>query len=404
MRELSTNTPSIFKKCLEFTRADEVKAKGVYPYFRAIEDSDGPTVHMEGRKVIMAGSNNYLGLTAHPYVKEAAIRAIEKYGTSCSGSRYLTGTIDLHNELEARLAQFMGKEAALLFSTGYQTGQGVISTLVSKGDYILSDKDNHASIVAGSYLSSGMGVNLLRYRHNDMNHLERLIGNVPIEANKLIVSDGVFSTFGGIAHVRELNDIAKRYNAALLLDDAHALGVIGEGGRGTASQFGLDEEVDLIMTTFSKTLASLGGFVVGSERIINYLKHHSSALIFSASPTPAAAAAALAALHILETEPQRVQKLAYNAQKVRHALQQMGYQIPNGETAIVPVLLGNDTAAFAMWRKLYDAGIFVNAFIPPATPPNQSMMRVSFMATHEDEHLDAIIHAFEQAGRELGVI
>ena len=399
-----TFPPSIFKKCHEFTRADEVRAKGVYPYFRAIEDSDGPIVQMEGRKIIMAGSNNYLGLTAHPQVKEAAIRAIEKYGTSCSGSRYLTGTIDLHNELEARLAQYMGKEAALLFSTGYQTGQGVINTLVSKGDYIFSDKDNHASIVAGSYLSSGMGANVLRFRHNDIAHLERLISNVPFEANKLIVSDGVFSTFGGIAHVRELNAVAKRHNAALLLDDAHALGVIGDGGRGTASYAGLDNEVDLIMTTFSKTLASLGGFVVGSERVINYLKHHSSALIFSASPTPASVAAALAALTILEKEPERVDKLAYNAQKVRSALQAMGYQTPNGATAIVPVLLGNDTAAFEMWRKLYDAGIFVNAFIPPATPPNQSMMRVSFMATHEDEHLDAIIDAFQRIGKELGII
>ena len=405
----STNNPSenllpIFQKSFDFTRADDIKAQGYYPYFRAIEDSDGPTVHMEGRKVIMAGSNNYLGLTAHPAVKEAAIRAIEKYGTSCSGSRYLTGTIDLHNELESRLARFMGKEAALLFSTGYQTGQGVINTLVGRGDYIISDRDNHASIVAGSYLSSGMGANVLRYKHHDMAHLERLIANLPLDACKLIVTDGVFSTFGGIAKVNEINDIAKRYNAALLLDDAHALGVIGEGGRGTASYFGLDQEVDLVMTTFSKTLASLGGFVAGSDRVINYLKHHSSALIFSASPTPASAAAALAALNILEAEPERVQKLAYNAQKVRSALQGMGYEIPNGETAIVPVLLGNDTAAFVMWRKLFDAGIFVNAFIPPATPPNKSMMRVSFMATHEDPHLDLIIDAFQQIGKELGLI
>lgn len=394
--------PKIFNKCYEFVRADEVKAAGLYPYFRPIQDSEGPIVHMEGRQVIMAGSNNYLGLTTHPKVREAAIKALEKYGTSCSGSRYLTGTIDLHEELEAKLAKFMNKEACLLFSTGFQTGQGVIATLALRNDYIICDRDNHASIVAGSMLAKSLGARFERYHHNDMNDLERLLKSLPENAGKIIVSDGVFSTFGGIVNLKELNKLAKQYDAAVLLDDAHSLGVIGKGGRGTASEFGLDDDIDLIMTTFSKTLASLGGFVVGSERVINYLKHYSTALIFSASPTPASVAAASAALDILIENPQMTEQLVANAQYVRQGLRDMGYNVPDGRTAIVPVILGEDTAAFKMWRILYDEGVFVNAFIPPATPPGKSMMRVSFMASHRREHLDFILHAFKKAGQLSG--
>lgn len=405
MQNFSTETlPGILSKCLAFTRADDVKADGNYPYFRAIQDSDGPVVTMENRHIIMAGSNNYLGLTAHPQVKEAAMNALNKYGTSCSGSRYLTGTIDLHEELEARLAQFMGKEAALLYSTGYQTGQGVIATLAGRGDYIISDRDNHASIVAGNLMAASMGAKVVRYRHNDMDDLERVMAQIPPDANKLVVSDGVFSAMGTIVDLPRMTDIARTHNAAILLDDAHALGVIGKGGRGTASEFELDSDVHLVMTTFSKTLASLGGFVTGPERTINYLKHFSSALIFSASPTPASVAAALAALSILEKEPQRVSKLAYNAQKIRSGLTKIGYRVMDGRTAIVPVILGNDIAAFRVWKILYDEGVFVNAFIPPATPPNMSMMRVSLMATHEDEHLDLILDAFEKAMRKMDPI
>lgn len=276
---------TLLKKCYSFTRAEEVKEAGIYPYFRPINENEGPVVHMDGKEVIMAGSNNYLGLTAHERVKEAAIKAVNKYGTSCSGSRYLTGTIDLHIELEAKLAKFMNKEACLLFSTGYQTAQGVISTLIRKGDYILSDKDNHASIVAGNIIASGQGANVIRYKHNDVKDLERVLQKIPINASKLIVSDGVFSALGDITPLSEIKNLAKHYHANLLIDDAHALGVIGTGGRGTASEFNCEQDVDMIMTTFSKTLASLGGYVVGKERVINYLKHHSSALIL-APPLP----------------------------------------------------------------------------------------------------------------------
>lgn len=394
----------LFQKCFDFTRADEVKAAGFYPYFRAIEENEGPIVTIEGRKVIMAGSNNYLGLTAHPKVKEAARKAVEKYGTGCSGSRYLTGTLDLHNELEARLARFFGKEACLLFSTGYQTAQGIIPTLVQRGEYVVTDKDNHACIVAGYMMAKGMFADFVRYKHNDMNDLERVIARLPLHTGKLIVTDGVFSTSGEIVDLPHLVSIAKKYNARILVDDAHAVGVIGKGGRGTASHFNLDNEVDLTMGTFSKTFASLGGFVVGQERVINYLKHHSPALIFSASPTPASVAAALAALDILEAEPERVDRLLRNAKKMREGFKQLGFNVLEGQTPIVPVIVGDDLLAFQFWRGLYDAGVFVNAFISPGVPPGLQMMRTSYMATHEDEHLEKILDIFATVGKKLGII
>ncbi len=394
----------LFTKCYEFTRADDIKALGVYPYFRPIEENEGPVVQIEGRRIVMAGSNNYLGLTAHPKVKEAAIKAVEKYGTGCSGSRYLTGTLDLHIELENRLAKFFGAEAVLLYSTGYQTAQGIITALVQKGEYVISDRDNHACIVAGQIMARGATAELVRYKHNDMNDLERVLQKIPLEAGKLIVSDGVFSTGGEIVDLPTLVSLAKKYNARVLIDDAHAVGVIGKDGRGTASEFNLEKEVDLTMGTFSKTFASLGGFVAGPERVINYLKHHSSALIFSASPTPAAVAAALAALDILEEEPWRVQKLINNANKVRQGLKEAGFNIIDGRTAIVPVIVGDDNLAFQMWRKLFDAGVFVNVFISPGVPPGRQMMRTSYMSTHEEEHLEFIVDTFKKVGKQLGII
>ncbi len=394
----------LFKKCYDFTRADEVKALGVYPYFRPIEENEGPVVQIEGRKVIMAGSNNYLGLTAHPKVKEAAIKAVEKYGTGCSGSRYLTGTLDLHIELEERLAKFFSTEAVLLFSTGYQTAQGIIPTLVNRGEYVVSDKDNHACIVAGQMMARGATAELVRYKHNDMKDLERVLEKLPLDAPKLIVSDGVFSTGGEIVDLPTLVQLAKKYNARTLIDDAHAVGVIGKGGRGTASEFGLENGVDMTMGTFSKTFASLGGFVASKAKVIDYLKHHSSALIFSASPTPAAVAAALAALELLEENPDLVKKLIRNANKVRTELTAAGFNVIQGRTAIVPVIVGDDNLAFQMWRKLYDAGVFVNVFISPGVPQGRQMMRTSYMASHEDEHLDYIIDTFKKVGAELGLI
>ncbi|MBN1446321.1 MAG: pyridoxal phosphate-dependent aminotransferase family protein [Bacteroidetes bacterium] len=394
----------LFDKCRAFTRADEVKAQGYYPYFRAIEESEGPVVMIEGRKIIMAGSNNYLGLTADPRVKQASIDAIEKYGTGCSGSRYLTGTLNLHNELEERLASFLGKEACLLFSTGYQTAQGIIPTLVQRGEFVVSDKDNHACIVAGNLMAKGAFAQFDRYKHNDMDDLERVIARLPEDKGKLIVSDGVFSTTGDIVDLPRLLEIAKKFGARVLIDDAHSTGVIGEGGRGTASYYGLNNDVDLTMGTFSKTFASLGGFVVSERSVINYIKHHSPALIFSASPTPSNVAAALAALGILEAEPWRVGRLRENADYMRKGFADMGFKVLMGETGVVPVIIGDDTKSFIFWKELFDAGVFVNVFISPGVPQGLQMLRTSYMATHEQEHLDRILEICGDIGRKLGVI
>jgi 8-amino-7-oxononanoate synthase len=379
-------------------------AVGLYPYFKPIQQSEGPEVMMEGRSIIMAGSNNYLGLASHPKVKEAAIKAVEKYGTSCSGSRFLTGTLDLHLELEAKLAQFMGKEACLLFSTGYQTSQGVIQSLVSRGDYIFSDRDNHASIVIGNLIAkAAMNVSVCRYRHNDLRDLEAQLAKAPLEAGKLIVTDGVFSTSGAVAQLDEMYAIADRYNAVIAVDDAHAFGVIGEGGRGTASHFGLSNEIELTFCTFSKTLASIGGFVVGDRAIIEHLRCDSPALMFSASPTPASTASAMAALEVLEKEPYRVGMLQAKSHAVRNELQAMGYELLHGETSIISVKLPDEQIGAAMWQALFDAGVFVNLFLPPAVPKG-AMLRTSIMCTHQESHLQKIVDTYKHVGKQLGVI
>ena len=401
----------LFEKCTSFTRADETKALGLYPYFHAIQESEGPVVTIEGRKIVMAGSNNYLGLTADPRVKQAAMDAVAKYGTGCSGSRYLTGTLDLHVHLEARLAAFFGKEDCLLYSTGYQTAQGIIPTLVGRGEYVVSDKDNHACIVAGYLMAVGANgmvdanhQTLVRYRHNDMKHLESMISKLPKDAPKLIVSDGVFSTSGEIVDLPSMVKVARAHNARILVDDAHAVGVIGKGGRGTASHYGLEKDTDMTMGTFSKTFASLGGFVVGNKPVINYLKHHAAALIFSASPTPSSVAAAIAALDILEKEPERIDRLMANARKMRNGLKAMGYHVGDHDSAVVPVIIGDTEKVLVMWRRLFDAGVFVNAFIRPGVPPGLEMLRTSYMATHEEEHLDKILSVFQEVGKALGVL
>lgn len=394
----------LFDKCRAFTRADEVKALGYYPYFRAIEENEGPVVTIEGRKVIMAGSNNYLGLTAHPRVKQASKDAIERYGTGCSGSRYLTGTVLLHNQLEERLAAFLGKESCLLFSTGYQTAQGIIPTLVQRGEFVISDKDNHACIVAGNLMAKGAFASFERYKHNNMDDLERLLATLPADKAKLIVSDGVFSTTGEIVDLPRLVAIAKKHNARVMIDDAHSTGVIGDGGRGTASHFGLVDEVDLTMGTFSKTFASLGGFVVGERAVINYIKHHSPALIFSASPTPSSVATAIAALDILEEHPELVDKLVANANYMRDGFTRLGFTVIPGQTGVVPVIIGEDMKTFVFWKELFDAGVFANAFISPGVPQGMQMLRTSFMATHEKEQLDRILEICGDIGKKLGVI
>ncbi len=394
----------LFQKCYEYTLADEVKKQGLYPYFHPFQENEGPVVIIDGRKVIMAGSNNYLGLTTHPQVMEAAKKAIDKYGTGCSGSRYLTGTVDLHVELEERLAKFMNKEACLTYSTGFQTAVGVISTLVQHGDYVISDRDNHACIVMGTLLSKGEMAELVRYKHNDMNDLERVISKLPLDSPKLIVSDGVFSTSGDIVDLPRMVEVAKKYKARVMIDDAHSVGVIGKGGRGTASHFGVEKDVDLIMGTFSKTFASLGGFVVGERAVINYLQHNSPAFIFSASPTPASVAAAIEALKILEAQPELVDKLINNASRVRKGLKDLGFTVLENRTAIVPVIIGDTMKTLLFWKKLFDAGVYANAFVRPGVPPGLEMLRTSYMASHKPEHLDKIIELFGAIGKELGVI
>lgn len=395
----------LFQKCDDYTLADEVKAAGLYPYFRPIEANEGPIVEMAGRKIIMAGSNNYLGLTAHPKVREAAINAIKKYGTGCSGSRYLTGTIDLHVELERRLAKFLGYEDVLLISTGYQTAQAIIPTLVQRGEYVVSDKDNHACIVMANMMAAGMTAEVVRYKHNDMKHLESVISKLPLEAGKLIVTDGVFSTSGSVVDLPEIVRIARKYNARVMVDDAHATGVIGVGGRGTASKFGLTHEVDITMGTFSKSFASLGGFIASKRSVVNYIKHHSPALIFSASPTPASVASALAALDIMEEQPELVTKLHNNANRVREGLRKLGFNvIGEPETGIVSVIIGDTNKTLVFTKELFDAGVFVNAFVRPGVPPGMEMLRTSYMASHENEHLDKIIDIFAFVGKKLGVI
>ncbi len=397
-------TKDLFKKCIEYTMADEVKELGLYPFSHPIDENEGPVVSFGGRKLVMAGSNNYLGLTADPRVKAASINAINKYGTSCSGSRYMTGTVNLHVELEERLADFFEKERCLLFSTGYQTGQGIIPTLVQRGEYIVSDRDNHASLVAATVMALGAGANLARYNHNNMEDLERVLQTIPESAGRLIVSDGVFSVSGEIVDLPTLVKLAKKYNARILIDDAHAVGVIGKTGRGTPSEFGLVKEVDLIMGTFSKTFGSLGGYVVGDRAVINFIKHNAPALIFSASPTPASVAAVLATLDIIRTEPELMERLIANTDYVRQALLKAGFTLMPSRTAIVTVLISDQMKTLYFWKKLFDAGVYVNAFIRPGVMPGHEALRTSFMATHQRVHLDKVITEFCTIGRELGVI
>ena len=397
-------TKDLFKKCIEYTIADEVKSQGIYPFFHPIDENEGPVVSFGGRKLVMAGSNNYLGLTADQRVKSASIQAIKKYGTSCSGSRYMTGTVNLHVELEEKLADFFEKERCLLFSTGYQTGQGIIPTLVQRGEYIVSDRDNHASLVAASIMAQGAGANQVRYNHKNMEDLERVLQTIPETASRLIVSDGVFSVSGEIVDLPNLVKLAKKYGARILIDDAHAVGVIGKNGRGTPSEFGLVNEVDLIMGTFSKTFGSLGGYVVGDRAVINYIKHNAASLIFSASPTPASVAAVLTTLEIIRTEPELMDRLFSNTDYVRQALLNAGFTLMPSRTAIVTVLIKDQIKTLLFWKKLFDAGVYVNAFIRPGVMPGHEALRTSFMATHERIHLDKVITEFCTIGRGLGVI
>ncbi len=400
--------PSLFEKCHRFFDPSgdyaKVKEADLYPYFRPIEESEGSRAVMNGDELIMAGSNNYLGLTSDPRVKEAAQEATAKYGTGCTGSRFLNGTLDLHLELEERLADFMGKDKAVLFSTGYMTNQGVIEAVAGRGDIIFSDKDNHACIVAGTQTSLAES---RRYRHNDLDHLRTMLQRAHDEkpnAGKLIATDGVFSMSGKIAQVPELLELAEEFDAALMLDDAHAIGAIGPGGRGSAATFGLKDEVHLITGTFSKSFSSIGGFCTGDRDVIEYIRHESSPHIFSASMPPSTVATVLKCLDILENEPERLDRLHEISDYMREGFHNIGFDVWESETPIIPVVIGDMEQCFRFWRELIDEGVFVNAVVPPAVPKGQALMRTSYMATHTDEELDHILDAFHKVGKKLGVI
>ena len=390
----------IFAKCSEFTAAKEAIAAGLYPYFLPLTENEGNEAVFKGRRLIMCGSNNYLGLTTHPQVRQAAIDAIARFGTSCTGSRFANGTLELHEQLEHELAEWVGKPSALVFSTGMQTNLGTISAIVGRGDGVFLDKDDHASIVDGGRLSWG---EMKRFRHNDPADLERVLSAYPEDKGKLVVVDGIFSMEGDISPLPELIPVCKKYNARLMVDDAHAIGVLG-GGRGTAAHFGLTEQVDLIMSTFSKSFASLGGFIAGDEDVIHYIKHHARALIFSASIPPANAAAALAALKIMRAEPERVQRLSQIATKMRTGYQQLGFDIGNSVTPIIPIIMGDDTLTLVTWKKLFENGVFVNPVLAPATPVGRQLLRTSYMATHTDDQLDRVLDIFSKVGKEVGII
>jgi len=394
-------TNDIFSKAYEFTKAEEIKEQGLYPYFKPLQATDGTTVQIDEREVIMAGSNNYLGLTNDPRVIEAARDVITTYGTGCTGSRYLNGTLDLHLELEEKLAKFMRKDACVLFSTGYQTNEGAIQTIAGRRDIIFSDKDNHACIVSGTLVSNAK---TMRYQHNDMEQLEKLMQRADEKAGKIIVSDGVFSMSGTIAKVPKLVELKERYGARLYLDDAHAIGVIGEGGRGSASTHGLMDKVDLISGTFSKSFASLGGFLVGDQEVIEYIRHNSPAHIFSASMPPANVATVLKALEILQEEPWRLDRLEEISDYMRSSLREMGFNVWTSQTPIIPVVIGEMVDCFEFWKGLFEAGVYVNAVVPPGVPRGQSLVRTSYMATHTDDHLDRILEAFRKVGIEQGII
>lgn len=391
----------IFDKCYEFSRAEEVMAAGLYPYFTPISEARGNRVKVRGREMILIGSNNYLGLIDHPKVMQAAKEAIDRYGVATCGSRFLTGTIDLHEILEERLARFMNKEAAVTFSTGYQTNLGIISSLAGKDDVVITDRMDHASIIDACRLSKA---EVKKFKHNDLRDLEKVLSEIPDNKGKLIVVDGVFSMEGDIADLPGIVPLAKKYKARIMVDDAHGLGVLGKHGRGTAEHFGLEDEVDLVMGTFSKSFVSIGGFVVGTKKVVSYIKHHARSLIFSAAATPASVAAVLAALEVIETEPERRERLWQVTNFMRESFQKLGFNTGPSQTPIIPILIGDDEKCFAMWKTLRDEGIFTTPVIHPAVPHGQALIRTSYSANHTDEELHLILAAFEKCGRALGII
>lgn len=396
----------VFDKCRKFMAADNARAMGVYPFFRPLDFNNGPEAVLEGRSVIMLGSNNYLGLTTHPKVREAAQKAIEKYGTSMTGSRLVNGSMRLHNELEEKLAAFHGKEAGLVFTTGYQVNLATISGLLSnKKSVAVMDKDDHASIYDGVRLAQASGARMVRYRHNDPEALDQALSELDATEGALVVTDGVFSAQGEIANLPGLLPIVKKHGARLFVDDAHALGVIGPGGRGTAAHFGIAQDVDLIGGTFSKSLASIGGWLVGERKVLDYIQHFAPSFLFAASAAPPCVAAAMAALEVMQEEPYRQEKLRENFTYMRTELARMGFELGKTETAVIPIYIRDDLKTVMMWKTLLDEhSVYVNPFITPGVPPKQQVLRTSYMATHERSHLDRALEAFEKVGKKFGVI
>jgi len=391
----------IFKKCVDFTDAREAREAGLYPYFHPLSSAQEPEVIIDGKKMIMIGSNNYLGLTTHPRVKEAAIKAIEKFGTGCTGSRFLTGTLDMHNQLEAKLAKFLNKQAALVFSTGMQTNLGVISCLGTKDDILITDKYDHASILDGCRLSYSM---MRRFQHNDAQSLDRVLHGLDHAKGKMLIVDGIYSMEGDIADLPNLVKVCRKYGARVLVDDAHALGVLGAHGRGTAEHFGLEKETDLIMGTFSKSFAAIGGVVAGDFEVIDYIKHFARSMIFSAALPPALTAAVSAAVDVLQDEPRLRENLWRNANRMLREFKAMGYDTGIACTPIIPLMIGSREKAFALWKHLMAHGVFANPVMSPAVPEGREMIRTSFSAAHTDAQLDRVLEEFRSAGRELGLI
>ncbi|RLE18784.1 MAG: 8-amino-7-oxononanoate synthase [Acidobacteria bacterium] len=391
----------ILKRVRGFQEAKQLMNLGLYPYFRPISSEQDTEVIIDGKKMLMLGSNSYLGLTNDARVKKAAADAVMKFGTGCAGSRFLNGTLSIHEELEERLAALVGKESALLFSTGFMVNQGVISALVGPHDYIITDKLDHASIVDGARLAFGRRI---KYEHNDMAGLEKKVQALPEDSGKLIAVDGVFSMDGDIADIPRLVEIAEASGALLMVDEAHSIGVLGKHGEGSTAHFGMSDRVQLIMGTFSKSLAAIGGFVASDKDMIHYLRHNARALMFSASPPPAMVAAVMAALDIMEKEPERLERLWHNTKRMENGLKEMGFQTGASETPILPVEIGDYMKTFEYCKKLNDNGVFVNPVVPPAVQPDQSLIRVSLMATHTDKQIDRALEIFERIGREMGLL
>jgi 8-amino-7-oxononanoate synthase len=391
----------LLDKCHNFTQAKEIMKLGHYPYFRVISSEQDTEVMVNGKKMLMLGSNSYLGLTNHPRVIEAGKKALDQYGSGCAGSRFLNGTLDIHIELEAELAKLVHKEASLAFAAGYMANLGAISAMVQKGEYIITDKYDHASILDGCKLSEGT---MLRYNHNNMTHLESVLEKRTHGGNALVVVDGIFSMEGDIADIPNIVKVAKKYNAGIMVDEAHSLGVMGEKGAGVVAHFGESKNVDIIMGTFSKSLASVGGFIAADNDIIHFLKHHARSLIFSASLPPASAASVLEAVKIMQEEPERMVKLWENTNYMAENFKAMGYDTGNSCTPVIPLHVGNMMNAFKMWKQLDEEGVFVNPVVPPAVPPNDTLIRTSFMATHTKKQLDEALEKFEKIGKRIGII